>query len=107
MSDLQDITTRLPAAFDATDTARLEEFFAHLPGVIDHVMVTAGGPYYALLADFDFARARRKLEEHLWLPSHVASAIIGTVRPGGALLTNTALTGAVYDVDDGEQLVGV
>ena len=30
-------------------------------------MVTAGGPYYAPLADMDFTRARRALDEHLWL----------------------------------------
>src|SRR3954454_7867743 len=61
-----ELEARSTAAFDATDTARLEEFFAHLPDVIDHVMVTAGGPYYAPLADFDFVRAHRELEEHLW-----------------------------------------
>ena len=41
------------AAFDATDPAALEGFFADLPTPIDHVMVTAGRPYYALLADID------------------------------------------------------
>src|SRR5439155_606053 len=37
------------ATFDANDLAALEAFFAHLEGPIDHVMVTAGGPYYAPL----------------------------------------------------------
>jgi short-subunit dehydrogenase involved in D-alanine esterification of teichoic acids len=32
------------ATFDAHDSSDLEEFFAHLEGPIDHVMVTAGGP---------------------------------------------------------------
>src|SRR3954471_16306217 len=36
-------------AFDATDVARLDRFFAHLPEPVDHVMVTAGGSYYAPL----------------------------------------------------------
>jgi hypothetical protein len=31
--------------------------------LIDHVMVTAGGPYCARLADIDFAQARRKVDE--------------------------------------------
>jgi NAD(P)-dependent dehydrogenase (short-subunit alcohol dehydrogenase family) len=51
------------AAFDATDPAALDRFFADLPGPIDHVMSTAGGPYYA-----------------------VAQHAVGRVRPGGTLL---------------------
>jgi NAD(P)-dependent dehydrogenase (short-subunit alcohol dehydrogenase family) len=35
------------------NTERLERFFDELPTPIDHVMVTAGGPYYARLADID------------------------------------------------------
>src|SRR5512137_1753374 len=41
------------AAFDATDPAALDRFFQDLPERIDHVLVTAGGPYYARLADLD------------------------------------------------------
>ena len=67
-------------------SAALERFFAELPAPIDHVMVTAGGPYYAPLADMDFARARRDIDEHLWLPLHVARDAAGRVRPGGTLL---------------------
>src|SRR5829696_7394255 len=39
------------AAFDVTDADRLRRFFESLPGPVDHVMVTAGGPYYAPLAE--------------------------------------------------------
>jgi NAD(P)-dependent dehydrogenase (short-subunit alcohol dehydrogenase family) len=46
------------ATFDADDSAALEVFFADLEGPIDHVMVTAGGPYYAPLAEMDFDEAR-------------------------------------------------
>ena len=35
------------AAFDATDSAALDQFFHGLPEQIDHVMVTGPGPYYA------------------------------------------------------------
>ena len=52
------------ASFDANDSAALEGFFAGLDGPIDHVMVTAGGPYYAPLAEMDFDEARRALQEH-------------------------------------------
>jgi NAD(P)-dependent dehydrogenase (short-subunit alcohol dehydrogenase family) len=74
------------AAFDATDTDRLEHFFDELPGPIDHVIVTAGGPHYEPLAEMDFAGARRFLDEHLLLPLHVARNAAGKVRPGGTLL---------------------
>jgi NAD(P)-dependent dehydrogenase (short-subunit alcohol dehydrogenase family) len=73
------------AAFDATDFKRLRRFFDELP-TIDHIMVTAGGPYYARLADIDFTRARRNVEEEFWLPLHVARFAAGKVRPGGTLL---------------------
>lgn len=80
------------AAFDAADPDRLARFFQDLPQPIDHVMVTAGGMYYAPLAEFDFADARRAIDEHLWLTLHVARAAAGTVRPGGTLvfMTGTA-----------------
>jgi NAD(P)-dependent dehydrogenase (short-subunit alcohol dehydrogenase family) len=74
------------AAFDATDVEELQGFFEDLPAPVDHVMVTAGGPYYAPLAEMDFAEARRMVEEHLWLPLHLARMATGRVRPGGTLL---------------------
>ena len=42
------------AAFDAADPAALEQFFADLPAPVDHVLVSAGRPYYAPLAELDF-----------------------------------------------------
>jgi NAD(P)-dependent dehydrogenase (short-subunit alcohol dehydrogenase family) len=74
------------AAFDATDPAALEQFFRDLPKPIDHVMVTAGGPYYANLADLDREQAHRDFDEHLWLAIEVAQQSVGRVRPGGTLL---------------------
>jgi len=74
------------AAFDATDIPRLERFIQDLPTPIDHVMVTAGGPYYAPLAEMDFARARRSVDDHLWLALHVARLTADRVRAGGTLL---------------------
>ncbi|MFC0430055.1 SDR family oxidoreductase [Kutzneria buriramensis] len=72
-------------AFDATDFERLDEFFGDLPA-IDHVLVTAGSPYYGPLADFDFERANRNTDQHLWLPVRVAKHAVDKVRPGGTLL---------------------
>ena len=80
------VDARSTAAFDATDPDQLRRFFEELPGPIDHVLVTAGGNYYARLADLDFTEARRLVDEHLWLPLHLASAATGKVRPAGTLL---------------------
>jgi NAD(P)-dependent dehydrogenase (short-subunit alcohol dehydrogenase family) len=74
------------AAFDAADADRLAGFFQALPTPIDHVLVTAGRPYYTSLADMDFEQAHREVDEHLWLALHVAREAAGKVRPGGTLL---------------------
>ena len=74
------------AAFDATDFARLDRFFEGLPTPIDHVLVTGPGPYYGTLAEFDFDKARRDVESHVFLPIEVARRAAKKVRPGGTLL---------------------
>ena len=73
------------AAFDATDGDALERFFGDLPQ-IDHVMVSGGGPYYAPLAEMDFAEVRADVERHLVVPMRVARHAIGKVRAGGSLV---------------------
>ena len=40
----KEVGARHTAALDATDLGRLEQFFEELPGPVDHVMVTGGGP---------------------------------------------------------------
>jgi NAD(P)-dependent dehydrogenase (short-subunit alcohol dehydrogenase family) len=82
-SELHALTT---AAFDATDPAPLERFFRDLPASIDHVMVTAGRPYYGRLADMDFAQVRHTIEAHFLLALLVARNAAQKVRPGGTLL---------------------
>jgi NAD(P)-dependent dehydrogenase (short-subunit alcohol dehydrogenase family) len=75
------------ATFDAHDSGALDAFFEDLPGSIDHVMVTAGGPHYAPLADLDFDDARRAFAETPMLILGVArQAAAGKVRDGGSLL---------------------
>jgi NAD(P)-dependent dehydrogenase (short-subunit alcohol dehydrogenase family) len=81
------------AAFDATDFDRLKQFFDQFPTPVDHVMITAGGPYYARLADMDFDEARRVVEQHLLLPLHVARYAAAKVRPGGTLLLTSGTGG--------------
>ena len=74
------------AAFDATDTDRLKQFFQDLPGPVDHVMVTAGGPSYMPLENMDLAAARRAFDERLAMTLAVALYSRDKVRAGGTLL---------------------
>jgi NAD(P)-dependent dehydrogenase (short-subunit alcohol dehydrogenase family) len=77
------------AAFDVTDWTALQRFFADLPGPVDHVMVTAGGQYYASLAEMDFAQAGQAIDEQLLQPLRIGRAAAGRVRPGGTLVFMT------------------
>jgi NAD(P)-dependent dehydrogenase (short-subunit alcohol dehydrogenase family) len=81
-----ELGARDSAVVDAADPAALGRFFDGLPTTIDHVMATAGRPYYARLADLDHARAVRDFDEHQWLAITVAKHAVGRVRPGGTLL---------------------
>src|ERR1700722_8725795 len=80
------VGARDTAAFDVTDPAALDQFFAGLTGPIDHLYMTAGGPYYAPLAELDFDQARRALDGHLLVPLRIGQHAVGHVRPGGSLL---------------------
>ncbi len=73
------------AAFDAADATALERFFGGLQ-TIDHVMVTAGRPYYGRLADMDFAKIRDLISEHLLQALYVARYAAKKVKPGGTLI---------------------
>lgn len=81
-SDLDALST---AVFDATDPVAIDRFFRDLPA-IDHVMVTAGRPYYGRLADMDFAKVRELIGEHLLQALYVARSAASKVRPGGTLI---------------------
>lgn len=73
------------AAFDATDADALEKFFEAWT-TIDHLMTTAGGPYYAPLGQLDRDKAQRDFDEHQWLAVRLAQLAVGRVRPGGTLI---------------------
>jgi NAD(P)-dependent dehydrogenase (short-subunit alcohol dehydrogenase family) len=74
------------AAFDATDTDRVERFFRDLPGTVDHVISTAGGPSYTPLADMDLAEARDHFGRRLAMTLAIALYGGDKVRAGGTLL---------------------
>jgi len=73
------------SAFDAADPVAIEQFFHDLP-TIDHVMVTAGRPYYGRLADMDFAKIHDLIGAHLLQALYVARNAANKVRPGGTLI---------------------
>jgi NAD(P)-dependent dehydrogenase (short-subunit alcohol dehydrogenase family) len=73
------------ATFDATDPVALESLFRDLP-LIDHVMVTAGRPYYGRLADMDFEKIRDLIGLHLLQALYVARSAASKVRPGGTVV---------------------
>jgi NAD(P)-dependent dehydrogenase (short-subunit alcohol dehydrogenase family) len=81
-----DLSATAAVPFDATDFERLAQFFDELPTPIDHVLLTGPGPYYAPLAEFDFEKARRAIEAHLFLPMQVGRLAAKKVRAGGTLL---------------------
>src|SRR6185369_2520384 len=49
------------AAVDATNPALVNKFVTEFSGQIDHVFVTAGGPYYGLLKDLDLEDAQKQI----------------------------------------------
>ena len=68
------------AAFDATDPERLAEFLSGLPEPVDHLLASGSGPYYAPLAEMDFAEVQKDLDQHLLLPLHLGRLAAGRVR---------------------------
>jgi NAD(P)-dependent dehydrogenase (short-subunit alcohol dehydrogenase family) len=64
-------------------------------------MVTAGGPYYARLADLDFEKARRDLDNSLLMKLRVARHAATKMRPGGTLLFMTGTGGRHTEVGTG------
>jgi len=74
------------SAFDATDPALIEQFFRDLPTTIDHIMVTAGRPFFGRLIDQDCAHASRALNENFLLFIEVARNAANKVRAGGTLI---------------------
>jgi NAD(P)-dependent dehydrogenase (short-subunit alcohol dehydrogenase family) len=81
-----EVGARSSSAFDATDPSALDRFFAELDDPVDHVMVTAGAPHYARLADMDHDQMREALDGHLMLALDIARNAPGHVRPGGSLV---------------------
>ncbi|GIF46191.1 NADP-dependent 3-hydroxy acid dehydrogenase YdfG [Asanoa ferruginea] len=82
----RDIGALRTAAFDATDAAALAGFFQDVPGPIDHVLITAGGPRYGPLLEMDPAEVALAVSDHIVLALGVARNAASRMRPGGTLL---------------------
>ncbi|MEV8354588.1 SDR family oxidoreductase [Streptomyces niveus] len=82
-AEIQPLST---ASLDATDTDRLQQFFADLPAPVDHVISTAGGPSYAPLADMDLAQTSQHFGDRLAMTLGTAKYSRGKVRDAGTLL---------------------
>jgi NAD(P)-dependent dehydrogenase (short-subunit alcohol dehydrogenase family) len=73
------------AAFDALDGTVLGSFFEQFDGPIGHVLLSAGGPYYAPFADLDVADAMNYVSTHLAAPINVARYASPHMGAGGSL----------------------
>ena len=82
----QDVGARSTSAFDANDPAAIKRFFDDLPGPIDHVLVTAGGPHYVPLLEMTPDQVRETLSDHVVQGLEVARNARAKMRPGGSLL---------------------
>ena len=81
----REVDARATAAFDVSDDPSLTRFFAEWAGQLDHVLLTAGTPYYAPIAEMDLQKARRDVDEHLWTAIRVAQLLPEVLRSGGTL----------------------
>jgi len=81
------VGARSAAALDATDPEALAGFFGALDApVIDHVLVTAGGPHYGPMLAMSADEVRQAVGEHLVVALEVARHAHARMRPGGSLV---------------------
>lgn len=74
------------AVLDATDLPAVEQLFDWLEQPVDHVIVPAGGSYYAPIEEIEFPEARYIFEEKLWLALTIAQKAKAKINPGGSIL---------------------
>jgi NAD(P)-dependent dehydrogenase (short-subunit alcohol dehydrogenase family) len=82
----RDVGARSTSAFNANDPAAIKQFFADLPGPLDHILVTAGGPHYVPLLEMTPDQVRETLSDHVVQGLEVARSARGKMRAGGSLL---------------------
>jgi NAD(P)-dependent dehydrogenase (short-subunit alcohol dehydrogenase family) len=82
----QEVGAHTTAAFDVNDAASVNRFFEDLPGPIDHILITGGGPQYKPMLEMDADEVSRGLSDHVVVALEVARNAAGRMRPGGSLL---------------------
>jgi NAD(P)-dependent dehydrogenase (short-subunit alcohol dehydrogenase family) len=82
----RDVGARSTAAFDATDAAAIRRFFDELPGQIDHILITAGGPTYTPLLEMHAEQVGQTLGDHVVMALDVARSAVEKMPPGGSLV---------------------
>ncbi|MGW6740706.1 SDR family oxidoreductase [Streptomyces sp. NPDC055025] len=78
------------AALDVADHVALGQFFADLPGPVDHVLLTAGKPEYGPVMERSREDLQSAISKHSLVITDVARSARGKIRAGGTL---TALGG--------------
>jgi NAD(P)-dependent dehydrogenase (short-subunit alcohol dehydrogenase family) len=73
------------SAFDLGDADRLTGFFAHLPGLVDHVFVSGFGPRYVSFAELDVTTIRQGFER-IVLSVQIARLAKDALQSTGSLL---------------------
>ncbi len=82
----QEVGAHQTAAFDVNDPAAVKRFFEDLPGPIDHILITGGGPHYKPMLEMDADEVSRGISDHAVVALEVARNANGKIRPGGSLL---------------------
>lgn len=73
------------SAFDLSDADRLTSFFANLPRLVHHVLVSGSGPHYVSFAELDIAKIRQGVER-IVLSVQIAHLAKDVLQPTGSLL---------------------
>ena len=73
------------SAFDLDEPDRLTRFFANLPGLVDHVLVSGAGPRYVSFAELDIGKIRQGVER-IVLSVQIARLAKDALQPTGSLL---------------------
>jgi NAD(P)-dependent dehydrogenase (short-subunit alcohol dehydrogenase family) len=82
-------------AFDASDRAAVDGFFAQT-GPIDHlVLAMSGGEGAGVLSELDLQALRRGFEAKFWPQIETAQAGLASLRPGGSITFITAISARI------------
>jgi NAD(P)-dependent dehydrogenase (short-subunit alcohol dehydrogenase family) len=82
----REVGARSTAAFDADDPEAVRAFFHEIPGPLDHILITAGGPDYVPMLEMTAEQVGHTLGSHPAMALEVARSAVGKMTPGGSLV---------------------